>query len=106
VGELCTDLKKLGQTTRVAKSTLDQVRIKIAQLREQSKDAAEKKEYDFAQRLKEIQAGEDEEKQARKDKRKEAKVQKQALKEKENIVKLSAEEEQMQAMMGFSGFGK
>ena len=100
---VAADLKRLGQTTRVAKSTLDQVRIKIAQLREQSREAAEKKEYDFATRLKEIKAAENNDKVARREQKKEAK----ALKKAQEDVKpvMTEEEQQMQAMMGFSGFG-
>lgn len=77
------------------------MRLKIAQLREQSKVSAEAKQYDFDRRIKEIRASEEEEKQARKEKKRLAKLQKQAPLQEE----LTVEEEQMKAMMGFSGFG-
>ncbi|KAH9176722.1 hypothetical protein EDB89DRAFT_2112663 [Lactarius sanguifluus] len=47
-------LRALGQTTRLERSTLEQVRAKIAFLRSQTKEASEAKAFDFDKRLTEI----------------------------------------------------
>ncbi|KAM0789501.1 hypothetical protein ACM66B_000320 [Microbotryomycetes sp. NB124-2] len=95
-------LRRLGQTTKVAKSTLNDVRLKIAQLREQTSAAADSKKYDFASRIKEIKEAELRSKQ-------EAKEAKRKLKEdKAQANKLDGAEpvdENMMSMMGFATFG-
>jgi U4/U6.U5 tri-snRNP component SNU23 len=67
------DLRKLGQNTKIHRSTLDQVRLRIAQLREQTKERTNAKAYDFEQRLKEIKDVEKSEKQAKKEKKRQLK---------------------------------
>ena len=52
------DLRRLGQTTRIARSTVEQVRARIALLREKTKEASSAKSYDFNKRLAEIKAKE------------------------------------------------
>ncbi|KAF9010552.1 hypothetical protein BDQ17DRAFT_1346431 [Cyathus striatus] len=51
-------LRLLGQTTKVERSTVEQVRLKIASLREQTKNATTAKTYDFEKRLAEVKAKE------------------------------------------------
>jgi len=95
-------LRALGQTTKISRSTVEQVRARIQMLREKTKEASNAKSYDFEKRLAEIKAKEAE-------LRVEKKKQKQAEKDKirEELAKESAapEEDAMMEMMGFSGFG-
>jgi len=44
-------LRALGQTTRIERSTVEQVRARIAYLREKTKEASNAKSFDFKQRL-------------------------------------------------------
>ncbi|KAI0812604.1 hypothetical protein BC629DRAFT_1474222 [Irpex lacteus] len=95
-------LRALGQTTRIERSTLEQVRARIAYLREKTKEASKAKTFDFEQRLAEVR-----EKEAAV--RAEKKAAKKAAKERV-LVELAKdvtvqEDEGMMAMMGFSGFG-
>jgi len=95
-------LRKLGQTTRVERSTLEQVRARIALLRERTKEASAAKSFDFDKRLAEVKDRE----VAR---REEKKAQKQAQKEEARIL-LAKEstmevDDEMAAVMGFGGFG-
>lgn len=84
------------------RSTLEQVRARIALLREKTKEASAAKSFDFDKRLAEVKAQE----AAR---RGEKKAQKQAQKEQARI--LLAQESNMEvdsemaAVMGFGGFG-
>ncbi|KAH0827432.1 hypothetical protein J3R83DRAFT_4104 [Lanmaoa asiatica] len=95
-------LRRLGQTTRVERSTLEQVRARIALLREKTKEASAAKSFDFDKRLAELKVQE----AAR---REEKKVQKQVQKEQARV--LLAKESTMEvddetaAIMGFGGFG-
>jgi U4/U6.U5 tri-snRNP component SNU23 len=97
----------LGQTTRIERSTVEQVREKIAQLRAQTKDAQTAKNFDFDRRLAEIKAKEDARRTERKTQKKAAK---EAAREAERL-KTTNEDVDMQsrddiaAMMGFGGFG-
>ena len=97
------DLRALGQTTRIERSTVEQVRARIAYLREKTKEASKAKTFDFEQRLAEVR-----EKEAAL--RAEKKAQKKAQKEKV-LVELAKDaatvqqDNDMMAMMGFSGFG-
>ncbi|KAG9018565.1 hypothetical protein FRB90_011394 [Tulasnella sp. 427] len=95
-------LRRLGQTTTVARSTIEQVRARIAFLREKTKEASKAKSFDFDQRLREIR----EKEQAA---RAEEKAKKKADKEVQrmDIVQATATEEgeAMAQMMGFAGFG-
>jgi U4/U6.U5 tri-snRNP component SNU23 len=96
------DLRRLGQTTKVVKSTLNDVRQKIADLRAKSAAAAEAKQYDFEQRIKEIKAAEvaskEEQREAKRRKKEEEKAAEEA-KRTEGV------DEDMMKMMGFGGFG-
>ncbi|KAF8585960.1 hypothetical protein K439DRAFT_1010131 [Ramaria rubella] len=96
-------LRRLGQTTRIERSTVEQVRARIALLREKTKAASDAKTFDFDKRLAEVKAKEDA-------LREEKKLAKKAAKEaaRVELVKdavAQAEEEQMAKTMGFAGFG-
>lgn len=84
------------------RSTLEQVRARIALLRERTKEASAAKSFDFDKRLAEVKDRE----AAR---REEKKAQKQAQKEQARIL-LAKEstmevDDEMAAVMGFGGFG-
>ena len=96
------DLRKLGQTTKVARSTLQEVQAKIQSLREQSAKRMDAKKYDFQQRLKDLKQIEEDDAQLRKEKKREEKERKAAL-EKEQAEKDADPE--MMAAMGFASFG-
>jgi U4/U6.U5 tri-snRNP component SNU23 len=100
INTLHTDLRALGQTTKLERSTLEQVRARIALLREKTKEATSAKAFDFDQRLAEVKAKE----LAIREQKKAAK---QAEKEKFRleIVKNTVEDDEMAQMMGFGGFG-
>ncbi|OCH85129.1 hypothetical protein OBBRIDRAFT_740439 [Obba rivulosa] len=96
-------LRALGQTTRIERSTVDQVRARIAYLREKTREASKAKSFDFEQRLAEVREREAairaEKKAAKKAERERARVE---------LVKDPAvlqDENNMMHMMGFSGFG-
>ncbi|KAF5322690.1 hypothetical protein D9619_001557 [Psilocybe cf. subviscida] len=94
-------LRMLGQTTKIARSTLAQVQARIAFLREKTKAAAAAKAFDFDQRLAEVR-------QKEQTLRDEKKAQKKAEKEKARLAMLNEptkEDSEMSAMMGFGGFG-
>lgn len=92
----------LGQTTHIERSTVEEVRARIAYLREQKKEASNAKAFDFNRRLAEVKEKADAERAAKK-------VQKKAEKEKARmeLVKEFAmhEDDEMTKMMGFGGFG-
>jgi len=93
----------LGQTTRIERSTVEQVRARIAFLREKTKEASEAKTFDFDKRLAEVKAKEDA-------LREQKKLAKKAAREavRVELVKdavAQAEEDEMAATMGFAGFG-
>ncbi|KAH6914365.1 hypothetical protein BKA70DRAFT_663978 [Coprinopsis sp. MPI-PUGE-AT-0042] len=94
-------LRAIGQTTKIARSTLAQVQARIAFLREKTKAAASAKEFDFDQRLAEIR---DKERAAREAKKAEKKAEKQQ-KRIEMIQEPSTQDVEMAEMMGFAGFG-
>ncbi|CAG8691548.1 2175_t:CDS:2, partial [Acaulospora colombiana] len=100
------NLRMIGQSTRVERSTVEQVREKIAALREQTKEARAAKTFDFERRLAEIKAKEDALRAERKAQRKAAKESKRL-----DVINAANEDLDMQskeditAMMGFSGFG-
>ncbi|KAJ8093618.1 U4/U6.U5 snRNP associated protein [Marasmius tenuissimus] len=93
-------LRTIGQTTKVERSTLEQVCARIALLREKTKEASPAKAYDFDKRLANIKAKEIA-------LREEKKAQKKAEKEKALASQLAdpAENNEMTQMMGFAGFG-
>ena len=95
------DLRAIGQTTKIARSTLAQVQARIAYLREKTKAAATAKEFDFDQRLAEIRSKERAAREAKK-------AEKKAEKEKKRIEMIqepNAQDVEMAEMMGFAGFG-
>ncbi|KAJ1311225.1 hypothetical protein OPQ81_009725 [Rhizoctonia solani] len=93
-------LRRMGQTTQIARSTLDQVRARIALLREKTKEASTARSFDFEKRLQEVR---DAEEQARAEKRR--KKQEKNKPAETDVVEKTEEDESMAAMMGFGGFG-
>ncbi|KAJ3513712.1 hypothetical protein NLJ89_g2793 [Agrocybe chaxingu] len=93
-------LRALGQTTKIARSTLVQVQARIALLREKTKEAASAKAYDFDKRLEEV-------KEKERALREQKKAEKKAEKEKARLAFItdSNEDSEMAVMMGFGGFG-
>lgn len=87
------DLRRLGQTTKVVKSSLNDVRAKIAELRAKTADVTDTKKYDFEQRMKDIKAEELKSKLEAKEAKKKKKVEAPA----------QTDEEIMKAM-GFGSF--
>ena len=97
------DLRALGQTTRIERSTVEQVRARIAFLREKTKDASNAKSYDFEKRLAEIK---EKEAAARAEKKAQKKAQReQARVELAKDTAMQQDGNDMMSMMGFSGFG-
>lgn len=98
-----SDLRRLGQGTQAARSTLDEVRAKIASLRAATADQSSAKEFDFQARLKEVAKAEEirraEEKQRRVEKKTEKREQAEKARKGEQVGGELAE------MMGFGGFG-
>ncbi|KAJ7268829.1 hypothetical protein B0H12DRAFT_1096854 [Mycena haematopus] len=94
-------LRALGQTTKLERSTLEQVRARIAFLREKTKDATNAKAYDFDKRLAEVKAKElanrEEKKAARKAEKEKIRL--------ELINDAGGPDDEMAKMMGFGGFG-
>ncbi|KAK8861725.1 hypothetical protein IAR55_002548 [Kwoniella newhampshirensis] len=78
-------LRQLGQTTQVARSTLSQVRAKIASLRAQTADRVTAKNFDFQARLSAIRSAENEERERRREERKRKRENK---KEQEDLLRL------------------
>jgi U4/U6.U5 tri-snRNP component SNU23 len=96
----------LGQSTRIERSTVEQVREKIASLREQTRDAQSAKTYDFDRRLAEIKAKEDAYRAERKAQKKAAKEAQRLEMIKHTTGDMEVEpQDDMAAMMGFAGFG-
>jgi len=95
---LQSDLRALGQTTKIERSTLAQVQARIAFLREKTKEAASAKAYDFDKRLEEVRQKEREQREQKKAERK-------AEKEKARAALESTEDTEMTMIMGFGGFG-
>ncbi|GAA6062682.1 hypothetical protein JCM10212_002505 [Sporobolomyces blumeae] len=95
-------LRRLGQTTKIAKTTLDDVRQKIAELREKTAHASEKKAYDFAQRIKEIQAEESKDRERQREAKRRKRDEERLEEEKKRT---EGVDDQVAAMMGFAGFG-
>lgn len=95
------DLRRIGQTTKIARSTVEQVRAKIAFLREQTKEASSAKSFDFDKRLADIRAKEEAV-------RKEKVEKKRKEREASRLDLLKGEDasmDEMASVMGFGGFG-
>ena len=94
------DLRTLGQSTKVERSTLAQVQARIAYLREKTKEAASAKAYDFDKRLEEVR-------QKERQQREQKKADRRAEKEKfrTEIAQDTNENTEMTMIMGFGGFG-
>ncbi|KAF5393384.1 hypothetical protein D9757_000719 [Collybiopsis confluens] len=93
-------LRALGQSTRLERSTVEQVRARITLLRDKTKEATNAKAYDFDQRLAEVKEKEiaiREEKKAKKKAEKEKALANELANEPKN--------DEMAKLMGFGGFG-
>ncbi|KAK1927825.1 hypothetical protein DB88DRAFT_479390 [Papiliotrema laurentii] len=123
-------LAMLGQTTYVTRSTVSQVRARIAQLRQETANKVTAANFDFQRRLKEVRDAEEAE---RKRRREEKKRKREERREEEalgrigvvkrvrvegspvageaqeagevDVEKVQKEHDDMAAMMGFGGFG-
>ncbi|KAF5351897.1 hypothetical protein D9756_007588 [Leucocoprinus leucothites] len=95
-------LRALGQTTKVERSTVEQVRARIAMLREKTKEASSAKAFDFDKRLAEIKIKEQVLRQEKKDQKK-AEKEKARLELMKDLAPQSDDE--MTRLMGFGGFG-
>ncbi|KAI0743832.1 hypothetical protein C8Q80DRAFT_1257790 [Daedaleopsis nitida] len=99
-------LRALGQTTKIARSTVEQVRARIAYLREKTREASSAKEFDFEQRLAEVREREaklrDEKKAAKKAQRELARAE---LAKDTAAAPEAKQDNDMMSMMGFAGFG-
>ncbi|GAA6042854.1 hypothetical protein JCM8097_007191 [Rhodosporidiobolus ruineniae] len=95
-------LRRLGQTTKVVKSTLNDVRQKIAELRAKSAAATEAKQYDFEKRIKDIKAAEAASKEEQREAKKRKKEEERAA---EEAKRTEGVDENMMAAMGFGSFG-
>ncbi|WWD16352.1 hypothetical protein CI109_100778 [Kwoniella shandongensis] len=78
-------LRQLGQTTQVARSTLSQVRAKIASLRASTNEAVTAKNFDFQARLSAVRSAENAERERRREERKRKRENK---REQEQMVKM------------------
>lgn len=94
------DLRAIGQTTKLERSTLEQVRARIAFLREKTKEAASAKAYDFDQRIAEIRAKETALRETRKAEKKAQKANARI-----EMAQSIVQDDEMTQMMGFGGFG-
>lgn len=92
-------MRKLGQTTQVARSTLQQVRARLEYWQEEKKQRSktETRQYDFKARMEEIAAQQKEEKQQRRLKRREAKE--------SRVKQVKMDDAEAMSMMGFGSFG-
>ncbi|KAF8635187.1 hypothetical protein AX17_003963 [Amanita inopinata Kibby_2008] len=90
-------LRAIGQTTKIERSTVEQVRTRIAYLREKTRAASAAKAYDFDQRLAEVKAKE-------KAIRDQKKAERKAEKERSRLELIRDEDDEMAKLMGFGGF--
>lgn len=115
-----TDLRKLGQTTQVSRSTLEQVRTRLEHWREEfaqqqaagNPSGRGKREYDFETRLAEIAKQQQAEKELRRQKRKDERAAKKQMRAggggadgAEGGSSNGGVDAEAMAMMGFGSFG-
>ncbi|XP_064481461.1 zinc finger matrin-type protein 2-like [Ornithodoros turicata] len=89
--------RNLGMSMRVERSSLDQVKKRFEANKKKLEE--KKKDYDFEQRMQELREEEEKLKEYRREKRKERKRKSQEPLEDNEV------DQDMAAMMGFSGFG-
>lgn len=92
----------MGQTTRVERSTIEQVRARIAFLREKTQEASATKSFDFEKRLGEVKAQETARREEKKALKQAQRMQARILLAKESTMEV---DDEMAAVMGFGGFG-
>ncbi|CAF4521256.1 unnamed protein product [Rotaria sp. Silwood1] len=95
--------RNMGMSMRVERSNVDQVRKRI-ELNKAKQNEVEK-EYNFEERMKELKEEEDKMKAQRRDKKKESKKRKLDEYQTTTNDNEDAVEDDMAAIMGFSGFG-
>lgn len=101
-----SDLRKLGQTTQVARSTLEQVRARLQYWRQELQDRkTQVREYDFEKRLAQIAEQQRREKEERIRKRKEKKGSADRRKLDDGQAVGNGADAEAMAMMGFGSFG-
>jgi len=94
-------LRRLGQTTSIARSSVEQVRARIAALREKTREAANAKAYDFQERLREIRQKEE----AARAESREKKAAEKLARRVDVVMKDAEDTSDVAQMMGFGGFG-
>ncbi|XP_050417365.1 zinc finger matrin-type protein 2 [Patella vulgata] len=87
--------RNLGMSMKIERSTLDQVKKRFEMNKKKKEE--KKKEYDFDERMKELKEEEEKQKAYKKEKRKERK--------RKADTDLDDGDDDMAALMGFSGFG-
>ena len=97
------DLRALGQTTKLERSTLAQVQARIALLRERTRAASSAKAYDFNRRLEEVKQKETELRDQRKALKK-AEKEKARLELIKDTAMLVDQDDHIAKLMGFGGF--
>ncbi|KAK2464222.1 hypothetical protein APHAL10511_003679 [Amanita phalloides] len=91
-------LRAIGQTTKIERSTTEQVQERIAFLREKTRAASAAKAFDFDKRLAEIRAKETA-------LREQKKAEQKAAKDKARLEMMQDDNSEMAQLMGFGGFG-
>ena len=96
------DLRRLGQTTQVSRSTLAQVRERIRQLRESTANKVTAKNFDFQKRLQDVRDVETAERDKRREERKRKRAERREDDElaKIGIIKRSRPEELAELVSG------
>ncbi|KAI3623809.1 U4/U6.U5 snRNP associated protein [Malassezia furfur] len=99
-------LRRLGQTTQTARSTLDQVRAKLAAVRAEralGRTAAER--YDFDARIRQIAQEQRAEHEAQRQRRREERARRKEAKRAPTPPPATPDDAAMMAAMGFANFG-
>ena len=94
------DLRMMGQSTKMARSTLQQVRDKIAELRARTAEQTKAKEYNFARRIQELKDAEDRERAEKRERKVRAREEARRLEQESR----TEEDDEMAAVMGFGSF--
>lgn len=99
-------LRRLGQTTQTARSTLEQVRAKIAAIRaERTLGHTAEARYDFDARIRQIAQEQRAEHDAKRQRRREERERRKEAKKAPTPPPATEDEQAMMAAMGFASFG-
>ncbi|ORY36363.1 hypothetical protein BCR33DRAFT_722167 [Rhizoclosmatium globosum] len=96
-------LKNVGSSTKVERSTADQVKARLEALTKKRKEP--EAEFNLAARVKSAKDAEEEAKKAKKEEKKRKKEEKSKKEESTAIAEFGGMDPDMAAMMGFGGFG-